>query len=138
MIRFGEGQEGQRYEVSGWQSAEKEFTWTTAPAGVLAFELPAAHAELTLKARLAGLVQPPALPAQPTAVYVNGQQVADWSVSDTAEFQALLPAALVGGGGKVTVEFRTPRAASPEALGLAKDPRVLGVRCYDLQFVQKP
>lgn len=133
VVLFGENREGSRYQLSGWQPAEPEFAWTTGQAA-LTFELPInTRGPLNLRVRLTGLIKPPELPAQLTEVFANGTKVADWQVGDTADFHAVLPAEVAGAnGGVINLEFRVPRAATPQSLGLGNDPRTLGVRCHEL------
>jgi hypothetical protein len=133
-IAFGEGGNAAPYKVSGWSKTEEKFTWSEGTSARLQVRLPAADGPVVLKARLAALVKAPELPAQPVEVYVNDKKVADWMVSETAEFTASIPAEITKPGGAVTIEFKTPKATSPKDLGISADPRVLGICCVDVEF----
>jgi hypothetical protein len=89
---------------------------------------------VSLKIRLAALMKAPELPFQPVEVHINDQKIAEWQVSDTAEFVAAIPHDLTKAGGVLTIVFKTPKATSPKALGLSADPRVLGICCLDLEL----
>jgi hypothetical protein len=67
-------------------------------------------------------------------VYADGQKIAEWQVGDTAEYLAPLPAEATKKGGTITIELRTPKAASPKSAGVSADPRVLGVCVHYIQL----
>lgn len=131
QILFGESGDSERFKVSGWNSTEKEITWTEGPLAVLQLTGIDATGSLRIKMTLAALVKPPELASQSVEVFANGQKVADWQVTGKSEFVALIPP---GGsqGNTLTIELRIPKAASPKSLGLSEDPRVLGLSCFDL------
>jgi phosphoglycerol transferase len=132
MIKFNESVGSERFRGSGWSSTEADHTWTESKSAVLHFSgLPPAQ-PLTLTMTLTGLTKNPQLPAQPTEVYANGRKMADWQVSGKKEYTASIPANVLGGTGTLTIEFRIPRAASPESLGLHRDPRILGLCVFSL------
>jgi len=66
---------------------------------------------------LAGLTKEPQLPAQPVEVYANQKKVAQWQVIEKKESIASIPTDVVGGTGALILEFRMPKAASPESIG---------------------
>jgi hypothetical protein len=49
-------------------------------------------------------------------VYANGNKIADWCVSDTNDYSATIPPGIVTDG-SLKLEFKTPKATSPNALG---------------------
>ena len=133
-VSFGQGGGSERFRESGWSKTEEKFTWTEGTKAVLRMKIPPASGLVTLKMRLSGLIKEPDLPFQPVEVEVNGQKMADWQVGDAAEFVAAIPHDITKKGGEMTITLKTPKAASPKALGLNSDPRVLGICCLDLQF----
>ena len=72
----------------------------------------------------------------PVEVFGNGEKIADWKVSEKADFTAVIPAAIVKEGGPLTIELKVPRAVSPKALGLSDHERVLGVFCFELAITK--
>jgi phosphoglycerol transferase len=127
IIRFNDSGNSERFRGLGWSYTEADHTWTEGNSAFLTFSgLPPAQ-PLTLTMMLTGLTKDPQLPAQPVAAYANGKRVADWQVSENKEYTASIPADVLGDTGTLTIEFRIPKAASPNSLGVNTDERVLGL-----------
>lgn len=126
-IEFKLGGNSEPYRTSGWSKTEPEFTWSKGTSAKISLPISASPAGLTLKIVMAALIQEPDLPLQPVEVYANGQKIVEWQVGNTAEFAAAIPGEITKNGGTLEIEFRTPKAASPKALGISADPRVLGI-----------
>ncbi|PZR76872.1 MAG: hypothetical protein DLM73_01570 [Chthoniobacterales bacterium] len=137
MIQFGSGGGSERFRQSGWSDTEKQFTWTIGSSAALKLSVDPSDQPLNLRMRLTAL-KAPQLPFQPVEVFANEQKIADWKVSDTADFTAVIPAPTVKSGGILTIQLKTPNAASPKDLGLSEDPRVLGVLCSELAITAAP
>jgi hypothetical protein len=135
-ISFAQGGGSERFRESGWSKTEEKFSWTEGTTAVLKMKVPATNDSITLKMKLAGLIKEPALPFQPVEVEVNGQKLAEWQVCDLSEFTAAIPHAVTKKGGELTITLKIPKAASPKALGLNLDPRILGVCCWDLELTK--
>ena len=133
VIRFKKGGESEPYRASGWSATEAEFTWSDGTSAKLALPINKDAAGLTLKVTAAALTGPN-LPFQPVEVFVNDQKIADWQVANTADFSADVPAELTKTG-VLNVEFRTPKATSPKALGQSEDPRVLGIAVHTISVM---
>lgn len=71
---------------------------------------------------------------QNVAVYANGEKIADWQVSEAADFTAPIPLELTRNAEELNLELRVPDAASPQSLGMSYDGRLLGVRCYSIEL----
>jgi hypothetical protein len=67
------------------------------------------------------LVDPPRVPGRHVQLFVHGEKVADWHVAGQEQFEATIPAALVGRG-PLAIEIRTAGAASAKMLRLGDDP----------------
>lgn len=132
--------DSERYRVSGWSKTEGNFAWTEGTSAKLALPVSAEAGRLTVNMTLRGLIKPPTLPVQPVEVYVSNQKVADWQVSDSAVFTAVIPAELTkNGAGKLDLELRIPKAVSPEDLGMEPpDGRILGVCVYSVEVKSTP
>jgi hypothetical protein len=137
-IEFKTGGNSEQYRVSGWSVTEPKFTWSEGTSAKLALQISPVASGLAVKVTMAALVNPPALPFQPVELYANGQKMAEWQVADVAEFVATIPGEITKAGGTVTLEFRTPKATSPKALGLNEDARVLGVCLTSLELAKTP
>jgi hypothetical protein len=135
-ITFGKGGNSEPYKSTGWSPTEEKFTWSEGTSAQLRIPVPASNEPVTLRMRLAALIKPPELPAQPVEVLINDQKIAEWQVGDTSEFVARVPLDLTKKGGVLNVTIKTPKATSPKALGLSADPRVLGICCLELELAK--
>jgi hypothetical protein len=133
-IIFGENGDSEKFRVSGWSHTEKEFTWTEGPAAVLQFTGLPTSTSFRLKMTLAALTSPSQLPSQPVQVFANGRNVAEWQVEGKGEFTALIPSQ--GDTSTLTLEFKVPKATSPQQLGMNLDSRMLGVCCFDMLIMK--
>ncbi len=133
VIHFGTGENARRYEVLGWYPAEDKFTWTGKGPAVLELKTNPVNKPLDLRMRLAGMVAPRSLPAQNVSVLVNGEKVANWTVSVAGEFETRIPRNVAeADNGKLKIELQIPNATSARSLGVGDDKRILGVRCEEL------
>lgn len=126
-ISFGKGGESELYRLSGWCPTGGIHTWTQGTSATLALPILGSTGPLTVKMNLRGMTKPPELAAQPVEVYANGQKIAEWQVAQPADFDAAVPAEVLGSASTLNIELRMPRAASPKALGTGPDTRLLGV-----------
>ena len=131
-IRFGLGHSGERYIQTGWHPSEPAWTWTSEQRAVLRFKLPPRDGPLHLIVRAHGNVRPPDLLTQPTVVYANQQQIAEWDVDVLTDYSAEIPAAALRPDGMLTLEFVSRNATSPQELGVNPDTRRLGISCHSL------
>ena len=137
-INFGAKRGAERYQVSGWSSAEPEFTWTEGKSAVLQLDVPRSAGPLRLRARVRGISRSAAMPFQPTDVFVNEQKVAHWDVAGPAEFEAVIPPEATATTGSLTIEFRIPMAIAPSEIGSSGDKRVLGLCFFELRVTPEP
>ena len=138
VIKFGVGDGSERFRREGWSYAEQQFTWTIGQSAKLVFSIPGSDQSPTLHVRLAAFTKAPEVPWQPVEFYVNGQKLADWTVSaDAEEFTAVIPVELVKSPGELEIELKTPKAISPKSMGVGADPRLLGVCCYELSITKQ-
>ena len=126
-IQFSQNGNSEQYRVSGWSHTETDFTWTEGSSAKLEVPVASGAGPWTLKVSMSGLIRPPELPSQLVEVYANDQKIAEWQVGSVSEFRATIPASASKPGGTMSIEFRIPKATSPQALGVNTDPRVLGV-----------
>lgn len=133
-IEFKQSGGSEQYRVSGWSKTEEKFTWNEGTSAKLSLPIGGDAGPWTLRVTMAGLIHPPDLPAQPVEVYANDKKIVDWQVGDTADFAATIPADVNKAGGKLDIEFRVPRAASPKSLGQNEDTRVLGICVHAVEL----
>ena len=132
VINFGAGKGSERYKVSGWYTAEEQFTWTGNAPGVLSLKIPPPEVPLTLRAKVAGMTKPGTLPLQPVEVTVNGQRIAEWQVAKPEEFEATIPINAVRADGTIEISLRALKPAAPKAIGTGGDVRILGLQAETL------
>jgi len=138
VIKFGVGAGSERFRREGWSYTEQQFTWTIGQSAKLVFSIPGSDQSPTLHVRLAAFTKVPEVTWQPVEFYVNGQKLADWTVSaDAEEFTAVIPVELVKSPGELKVELKTPKAISPKSMGVSADERLLGVCCYELSITKQ-
>ena len=135
LVDFTVGANSEALRVSGWSSAEENFTWTEGKSATLAARLAATDEPITFRFKAAGMIKEPELPFQPVEVFINNEKVADLQIGHTAEYRVAVPQSITSKGGLATITFRMPEAASPAALGVGpKDKRVLGIRVFNFDF----
>jgi len=136
-IRFTSGGESERFRVAGWSSVEKDCTWTSGQSAKLKFSIAKTHGPLVLKMRLMGLTKQPELLFQPVEVDVNGSKLADWEVGgEFTDYVTTIPSEIIGGG-ELEIELKTPKATTPQSLGMNDDKRVLGVCCAEMAISER-
>ena len=136
-ISFAEGGNAVRYQVFGWSHAEAEGTWTDGKSAKLAFTVPPSTQDVVFKATMSGFTKAPELPSQSVDVFINGQQTTHWEIAVKGLVQLLIPASAVQDG-RLELEFKLAKAASPASLGISADQRQLGLRFYDLELAGPP
>lgn len=136
QIQFNQGAGSETYRPIGWSHPEEKFTWAEGTSAKVALPIGDAKGPLTFRVMMSALIHPPDLPFQPVEVLASGKSVAQWQVSAPNEFSAIIPADAVKEGGLLEIEFRMPKAASPKALGLSEDARVLGVCVHWIQLTK--
>lgn len=139
VIHFDGSNEAEPYKVSGWSKTETKFTWTEGKAAVLALPLSANSGAVRLRMFVSAYIHPPEVPSQPVEVYVNGQKVADWQVTNVAvENWIDVPKELAEKANPLTVQLRMPNAVAPGQFSPQADQRVLGLCCYEFELVKAP
>lgn len=135
-ILFGKNGGSEPYRTAGWSQTEEQFTWTEGTGAKLSLPVGSQKGALTFRAKASAFIKPPELLSQPVEVVANGKAIAQWEVSNEAEFSAAVPAEVVKAGDTLEIELRTPKAVSPKALGQSEDKRVLGACIHWLELVK--
>jgi hypothetical protein len=119
----------------GWSPAEPQFRWNDGYEAALVFRTQSSQdMVLTMKA---GAFVVPGRPAQRVTVSLNAMVIGNLLIRDEAarEYSFEVPAGKLRDRNVLT--FTLPDAASPQSLGLGKDPRKLGLSLYWLKFVTR-
>jgi hypothetical protein len=137
VVTFGTPGDSPAYKLSGWHNQEETFTWTGKVPARLGFQLPPTTKPLNVKMLSAALTHPTKLPRQPVELHANGRKVADWQVGpDLETFNAQIPAEVLSQNGLLKLEIVSPKAVTPNALGLSLDLRTLGVQVHELTITE--
>jgi hypothetical protein len=130
-VGFGQQGNSDLFKGGGWGPTEGYFAWTNGFSAILAFSVPETKKTLELRMHL-GAYTNSTIRYQPVEVRVNDERVADWQVAaDDADYVAVVPPDIANHD-QLIVELRIPNATSPLVVGEGDDPRLLGVRCFEL------
>lgn len=135
-INFAAGGDSHRFRAGGWSNAEPSGTWTDAAAASLLLRLAPTDAPLLLSAKLSPHIKAPEVTSQLVHLFVRGQKITTWRVSDAAVYTAIIPQDVVGSGGLVYIDFHIPGAIPPRDLGTGPDERRLGVACAEIKIAK--
>jgi hypothetical protein len=116
----------------GWSTAEPGFRWTDGHDAALVFALRSSR-DLVVTMRASGFLVPGS-PKQRVSLALNGSVLSNFEITDISarEYTIELPVKILRAQNVLT--FSLPDAASPQSLGLSKDPRQLGLALYWLKF----
>ena len=132
-INFGLKGNSTSYLGTGWGIAENGFNWTVGKSSSIVLPVnPSAKEALVLEATLSPFVLPGKLDRQRLNVFVNGEQVAQWSAESSALFRAVIPARMTAGG-SLELRFDLPDATSQSSMGINDNLTVLGVQMTTLK-----
>jgi len=114
----------------GWDVEEGNLGWSTGQLAGVHIPLPEAAGALSMRARIKPFLWPPSLTSQRLYVLANGEQVAEFDLSND-EFKEIswdVPAEWVNlNPDSLRLTFLTPDAQSPQAVGAGGDLRILGI-----------
>ncbi len=134
-ILFGNGGNGELYQVTGWSHPEEGFTWTEGKKAELL--LPVDNtSDVTVKVCLAPYLPENKIKSQKVNIYINGKKSGQWALTSTVpslqEFK--IPKNLIKDK-SVKITFDLPDAKSPASLGLNQDPRELAIQVWSVLIV---
>lgn len=142
-VAFAKGQQGSRWLVSGWNAPEAWGVWSSGTSASLAISpssLPVSEGMLVLDLDANVLVSS-SHPSQRVFVSVGGRCVAAYEArypEETLTMRVPLGTARVTRQAPISVAFSLPDAASPVALGMSRDSRVLALGLVSARFVTLP
>jgi hypothetical protein len=134
-LRFS-NEETEKFLWYGWSGREILSHWTSSDQAALIFSVSEQMKKQPgLKLRIYGgpFIAPGKLDAQRVAVELNDRTIAQWTLNspEPAEHTIDIPAGLLRE--KNALIFRLPDAASPRALGVSEDWRLLG---FNVQWIE--
>ncbi len=137
-MNFGAAGNGATYMAQGWSTPEEHETWTVGPRASLILPAPECPAAHVLRLELRPNVLPGRLASQRLRVLVNGQSVAQFSISKRTVRACCIPWSALAGRPRTELAFELPDAARPADLGGSDDTRELGVAVARLQLYADP
>ncbi|GAB4335769.1 MAG: hypothetical protein Kow0099_08370 [Candidatus Abyssubacteria bacterium] len=151
-LEFGWSGNYMEYEAEGWSDPEGEFTWTDGTSANLLIPLQPTETDIELKTRLRPFLVPGKLDSQRIIVRVNGEQVAEWTLTHEStarrglwelltraavfhEHTAVIPKRLLQDS-HALITFELPDAVRPIDLGASDDQRTLGAAIKSIVLIE--
>jgi hypothetical protein len=122
---------------SGWWQVEPWGRWARGEQAVMAFRVPApARRDVQIDISVQALLTP-SHPLERVDTRVNGESLPQQSFTGFGGsiFHLRIPARLIGEDGLARIVLRFPDAASPSALGMSVDARVLSIGIKELRVL---
>ena len=143
-VVFGTHGDLARHANEGWARSEEGFTWTAAATARLVLPKPTRPGDYRLRLSLSPFVVRDKLPAQRIITAANGVVLAEVALTQRGIIECELPAAVLGGGARISLTFTLPDAIQPSEIAGQRDQRLLGAafrridlfHCDDLQHHQ--
>jgi hypothetical protein len=134
ILRFSSDGSALPYLDTGWTTPEEALIWTDGYNSRLSFEVEPAETDISLMLRCAPFLAEGRLPHQELHIFVNFLRVGFRLIPDRTEVALTLPARILAEP-KLEIDFYMPKAASPAALGLGGDIRVLGLAVSEMALI---
>jgi len=135
-IQFGMMGNGDAFMGPGWSVCQTRHCWSTENLAEIDLPVGKTDTDLLLEVVFIPFVDADKLPRQRIGVDINGDQLAEWDVSEKIKQHASvrIPSGLVRGK-TLHIKFHLPDAASPRTLGLGGDERRLGIALSTMRLV---
>ncbi|MEQ8220731.1 MAG: hypothetical protein ABRQ37_00405 [Candidatus Eremiobacterota bacterium] len=131
-ILFGNGGNGELYQVTGWSHPEEGFTWTEGKKAELSIPVDNTS-DVTVKVSIAPFLHENKIKSQKVNIYINGKKSGQWVLkSPEISLQEIkIPKNLIKDK-SVKITFELPDAKSPAFLGINQDPRELAIQLWSV------
>ena len=139
-LKFGKEDGIEPYFLEGWTPPSTGVTWSTGDRASLRFQTQPPEAPVLLEAFFKPFLAPGQLDSQRIQVVLDGESVGEWRASKNSFriFRLEIEAGSFPEAGPFVLEFRTPDAAAPAALGTGPDRRVLGLAMVWVRLSRYP
>jgi hypothetical protein len=127
VVDFSQHGNSRLFCAAGWSGFEPDERWAIGSESRLNLPSPTAPGSYFLVLKLRPFEAPGRLNGQHLSIVVNGSVVGEFWVTDRTSRVCYLPWQLLDGQRELEITFRTPDAASPSALAVGDDDRVLAV-----------
>jgi len=135
QIQFGDAGNAEQYQVQGWSSPEKGFTWTDGKNASLVIPVNQPQSDLILSASLIPFIAGEVI-NQNVIINVNGEKLGEWDIRVAGDFKITIPKEYITRS-LLNVNFELPDAASPSELNIGNDMRTLGIAMQSIQVLEK-
>jgi len=133
VISFGASGTSQIHTGAGWSAVERDARWTNARVAAVTLPWPQTPGPHWLRIDVTPFTAP-GWPSQRVGIMVNGRPVAIVCINARAVLKCPIPFSLPDQS-KVEVNLTLPDAASPLALGVAEDSRMLGLYVREMALL---
>ncbi len=139
VIDCAKGGNLDRFSLFGFTTPDSDSSWTNMPDAGIQFRTTRASHDVHCS-----IVATPFAPldrnisSQPMDLYVNGQKIGSYTISDKTVVAARIPAETWNLRPVVTIVLHIPNAISPAKLGMSGDPRMLGWAIQRMSFSYAP
>lgn len=141
ILKFGKNGNAIAYKEKGWSDPEESGTWTINTSASLIIPIKATKGNLKVKMLFSPFLAPGKITKQLVTLCANDQEVAQWTTTKPGnqELSFTIPSKLFVGADFIDLKLTIPDAASPKALGISSDERLLGlmVKRIEFEFVQQ-
>ena len=129
ILTFGPNGSVLPYLREGWGQPVEGMHWSLGEQARLHLAVQGARGPVVLEAFFKPFLAPGQLDSQRIRIYADGRKVGEWLASEDTfrTYRLAIPAHSMPEPETVSLEFRTPDAAAPAALGAGPDSRVLGL-----------
>jgi len=125
VIDFAAGGNSEAFRRTGWNASEPRHSWTQGRESTLEFPRPNVPGTYLMLIELGPFVWQQKLPAQRLSVLVNGREIGNFTLREAGTVECRIPWALIEGREWISVAFRHPDAAVPQAISGVPDRREL-------------
>ncbi|MBV9785388.1 MAG: hypothetical protein JO264_16380 [Acidisphaera sp.] len=125
-IEFTESGNSGPYQRGGWSYAETTHTWATGDSAGLVVPLPAGEHRLRLDFSLMPFTHPSGPKQQRLSIEINDRRLRELVLDRQDLLSVEIDASQLADPGTLRLKFNQPDAASPLALDVSSDARVLG------------
>ena len=134
MIKFGANNQGRQYLGKGWSKPEKSFTWSNSKEATMLIPFTGQPKTLILTTLLTPYILKGKIDQQRVTVLANGKKIANWEVSSTGAYYAVVPPDFFNNRPQMELVFQLPDAVIPATLGTSKDQRNLALCLQGLKI----
>ena len=122
--------------LHGFGGLEPQHVWTESQFASIKLRLPQTNRDVLLEADAGAIFDSRRFKSQTVKVFANDFPVAEWSLDNIMEStrKTTIPHFALGTSGNLVIRFEIEHPVSPQSIGLADDPRQLGMRLVSMKL----